>query len=258
MRVTVLGCGHSGGTPLIGSGWGLCDPENPKNRRLRPSILVEEGESRVLVDTSPDLRQQLLDANVDRINAVLYTHAHADHLHGIDDLRAINRIMKADIPAYGDAATWRTIRERFPYILTPLSNGSDFYYKPQLTPHTIAPGDTFNIGPITIHAFDQDHEVMRTLGYRFGKFAYSTDVVRMPEESLAVLEGVAVWMVGTLMAKPHPTHAHVDQALEWSEKLSINHTILTHLSHRADFNALQAMTEDNVEPAYDGMIIDIV
>jgi phosphoribosyl 1,2-cyclic phosphate phosphodiesterase len=257
MRITVLGCGHSGGTPLIGGGWGACDPENPKNRRLRPSSLVEDGETRILVDTSPDLRQQLLNADVGRIDAILYTHAHADHLHGIDDLRAINRIMKADIPAYADAETWQAIETRFRYIMTPLQDGSDFYYKPQLTPHTISPGDQFHIGPITINAFDQDHEVMRTVGYRFGKFAYSTDVVRMPEESFAALAGVEVWMVGTLMPKPHPTHAHVDRAVEWSERLGVKRTILTHLSHRADYSELQAITPDNVEPAYDGLIIEV-
>ena len=141
MRVTVLGCGHSGGTPLIGGDWGACDPENSRNRRLRPSILVQQEDTRILVDTSPDLRQQLLNADVDRLDAILYTHAHADHLHGLDDLRAINRIMQADIPAYADADTWHAIETRFEYVVTPLRDGTDFYYKPQLTPHIISPGD---------------------------------------------------------------------------------------------------------------------
>ena len=119
MRVTILGCGHSGGTPMVGAGWGDCDPENPRNRRLRPSILVENAKTTVLVDTSPDLRQQLLDSGVERLDAVLYTHAHADHLHGIDDLRAINRAMNRALDVYSDAATWETIRNRFPYVVRP-------------------------------------------------------------------------------------------------------------------------------------------
>jgi phosphoribosyl 1,2-cyclic phosphate phosphodiesterase len=257
MRVTVLGCGHSGGTPMIGGGWGDCDPDNPRNRRLRPSILVEDEGTRILVDTSPDLRLQLLGADIERIDAVLFTHAHADHLHGIDDLRAVNRVMKADIPAYGDANTWQTIETRFEYIVTPLRDGTDFYYKPQLTPHTIGPGDRFTVGGMTVTAFDQSHGTSRTLGYRFGDFAYSTEVVELPEESFAALDGVRVWMIGTLLAEPHPTHAHVDRAVEWSERVGAPRTILTHLSHRLDYDALRAVLPERMEPAYDGMVIDV-
>ena len=257
MRVTVLGCGHSGGTPLIGGDWGACDPENSRNRRLRPSILVQQEDTRILVDTSPDLRQQLLNADVDRLDAILYTHAHADHLHGLDDLRAINRIMQADIPAYADADTWHAIETRFEYVVTPLRDGTDFYYKPQLTPHIISPGDKFGVGVLTVEAFDQSHGTSRTVGYRFGNFAYSTDLVDLPEASFAALEGIAVWMVGTLMAQPHPTHAHVDRAVAWSKRLGVGRTILTHLSHRIDYGVLQETLPDGVEPAYDGMIIDV-
>ena len=183
MRITVLGCGHAGGTPMIGEGWGACDPENPKNRRLRPSILVENGATRLLVDTSPDLRQQLLTAGVDRLDAVLYTHAHADHLHGIDDLRSVNRSMNADIPAHADSDTWRQIDERFGYVMTPLKPDVTFYYKPVLQKNVIAAGQTFKIGDIDIKTFDQDHGYSRTLGFRFGAFAYSTDVVNLPEDT---------------------------------------------------------------------------
>lgn len=257
MHITVLGCGHSGGTPMVGVGWGVCDPNNPKNRRLRPSILVEDGETVILVDTSPDLRAQLIAADVDRLDAIIYTHAHADHLHGIDDLRAINRAMNAPLDAYCDAPTARDIRERFGYVTTPLSAGAKWYYKPCLNLHEIAPGDEFTVGGVTVKVFDQDHGYMRTLGLRFGDFAYSTDVVNMPEDSFAVLDGVKTWMVGTLQNDEHPTHAHVDKSLEWIERVGPDHAVLTHLSHRVDYADLAARLPAHVEPAYDGMRFEI-
>ncbi len=257
MRITVLGCGHAGGTPMIGEGWGACDPENPKNRRLRPSILVEHGATRLLVDTSPDLRQQLLSAAVDRLDAVLYTHAHADHLHGIDDLRALNRSMKADIPAYADAETWRQIEERFGYVMSPLKPGVTFYYKPVLQKNVIAAGDRFKIGGIEIETFDQDHGYSRTLGFRFGEIAYSTDVVNMPEESFAALAGIDTWLVDALVDYDHPTHAHVDKIIDWTKRLNPRRTILTHLSHRLDYAILAGQLPDGMEPAFDGMVIEV-
>ena len=257
MRVTILGCGHSGGTPLPAAGWGNCDPNNPKNRRLRPSILVEQDDTAILVDTSPDLRDQLLAADIRRLDAVIYTHGHADHLHGIDDLRAINRAMQAEIDAYADAATMAVIEERFGYVLAPLSEGAEIYYKPCLIPHVIAPGDKFSVGSVPITVFDQDHGYMRTLGLRFGALAYSTDVLELPEESFEQLAGIEVWLVGTLVSDPHPTHAHVDKALEWIERVGPSRAILTHMSHRLDYDTLAARLPDGVEPAYDGMIIEV-
>ena len=189
MRVTVLGCGHSGGTPLVGKGWGKCDPDNPRNRRLRPSILVEDAGTQILVDTSPDLRQQLLNSGTERLDAVLYTHAHGDHLHGIDDLRAINRAMNLPIATYADAATWEVISTRFAYVLDHETKGANPYYKPALTVHEIAPGDAFDVGGVHITAFDQDHGFMRTIGYRLGAMAYSTDVVELPEIGIPGLGG---------------------------------------------------------------------
>jgi phosphoribosyl 1,2-cyclic phosphate phosphodiesterase len=257
MRVTVLGCGHSGGTPLVGKGWGNCDPDNPRNRRLRPSVLVEDAGTQILVDTSPDLRQQLLNSGTERLDAVLYTHAHGDHLHGIDDLRAINRAMSRPIDAYADAATWEVISTRFAYVLDHETKGANPYYKPALTVHEIAPGDAFDVGGVHITAFDQDHGYMRTIGYRLGAMAYSTDVVELPESAFRALAGVEVWFIGVLVDEPHPTHAHVDKALDWIGRVGPKRAVLTHLGHELDYDALLERLPEGVVPAYDGMVLEI-
>ena len=257
MRVTILGSGGSSGTPAIDWGWGNCDPENPKNRRLRPSILVEDGAVQVLVDSSPDLREQFLAAGVKRLDAVLYTHIHADHVHGIDDLRAINRAMDAPLDAYGDAATLTEIGQRFPYVFSALARDATVRYKPSLTPHEITAGETFEVAGMKINAFEQDHGVMKTVGYRFGGLAYSTDVVELPDTSFAALEGIAVWIIGTLVYTPHPTHAHIDKALAWIGRVKPRRAVLTHLSSLLDHEELSARLPDGVEVAYDGMVIEV-
>lgn len=256
MKVTILGSGSSSGTPSVGLGWGKCDPTNPLNRRLRPSILVEEGEGRLLVDTSPDLRQQLLNAEVDRLDAVLYTHGHADHLHGIDDLRALNRAMNRPLAAYADARTWEGIRRRFVYVLEPLREDATMYYKPTLVPHEIQAGVPFRVGGIEVIPFDQDHGYSRTLGFRFGPVGYSTDLVEMTEEGFEALAGVAVWVLGVFSDDPHPTHVHVDKALEWIARVRPQRTVLTHLSPALDYAALKATLPEGVEPAYDGLVVE--
>ena len=257
MKVTILGSGPSSGVPTIHDGWVDCDPENPKNRRLRPSILVENGNTVVLVDTSPDLRQQLLNTGVRRLDAVLYTHGHADHLHGIDDLRSINRAMNAEIPVYADAETLAIIDRRFEYTVTPLAPGADMYYKPVLNLHEIAPGERFSVGDLEILTFDQDHGYSRTLGYRFGPLAFTTDLLNMPEESFAALDGVETWIIGVFSVKPHITHVHVDKALEWIERIKPLRAVLTHLGPTIDYGKLCDYLPDGVEPAYDGMEIEI-
>lgn len=256
VKATILGCGPSGGVPTIHEGWGACDPKNPKNRRLRPSILVEEGETRVLVDTSPDLRQQLLDTGVRRLDAVLYTHAHADHLHGVDDLRSINRLMGAALPVYADAATEAIIKQRFEYVTTPLADGVELYYKPVLELRRIAPGDRFAVAGMEIVAFDQDHGYSRTVGYRFGPLAYSTDLLDLPEASFRVLAGVQTWIVGTFSLEPHVTHANVDRALGWIERVRPARAVLTHLGPAIDHEALTASLPKGVEAAFDGLVIE--
>lgn len=254
MKITVLGSGAAGGVPSIGRGWGACDPSNPRNRRRRPSILVEEGGTRILVDTSPDCREQLLDAGVRSLNAVLYTHDHADHLHGIDDLREVNRAMGKALPIYAAPEVMDTIRVRFPYVLGTVGEGETIY-KPMLLPNVI--DGPLEIGGIRIDPFDQDHGVCRTLGFRFGRFAYSTDVVEMPEESFAALAGIDTWLVSCLVFDPHPTHAHLAKVLGWVERLKPRRTYLNHMTPLMDYEAMKARLPAHVEPSYDGLEIEV-
>ena len=257
MKVTILGSGPSSGVPTIHDGWVDCDPDNQKNSRLRPSILIETDNTVVLVDTSPDLRQQLLNTGVRRLDGVLYTHSHADHLHGIDDLRGINRAMNAEIPIYADADTIKAIIQRFEYTVTPLVPSSKFYYKPVLKPYEVAPGDQFSIGNIKFLAIDQDHGHSRTLGYRFGPMALTTDLMCLPEESFAALAGIEIWIIGVFSFKPHSTHVHVDLALEWIRRVKPRRAILTHLGPTIDFAKLKEYLPEGVDPAFDGMEIEI-
>lgn len=258
MRITVLGCGGAGGVPLIGNQWGACDPNNPRNRRRRVSILVSEGGTNLLVDTSPDLRLQLLDAGIDNLDAVLYTHTHADHVHGIDELREINRLHRKVIDIYADAKTLQTLHERFAYVFNPpMAKGGEFrYYKPCLEGHEITPGKPFSVGGIEILPFEQDHGFMTSLGFRFGDMAYSTDVAELPETAFAALEGVKVWVVSCLRLEPHPTHAHFERVLGWIDRVKPERAVLTHMSLTLDYDTLAAMCPEGVEPAHDGLMLE--
>ena len=257
MKITVLGSGSSGGVPVVGAGWGACDPDNSKNHRTRPSILVEVEDKIFLIDTSPDMRVQLLGAKVTRLDGVLYTHAHADHLNGIDDLRGINRSMGAPIDIYCDKATFLTLEERFGYVFAPLADESSHYYKPVLNPTIISAGNHFKIQDINISVFDQDHGFSRTLGYRIGPFGYSTDVVGLPEASFEALEGVDTWLLGCFTYRQHSTHVHLAKALKWIERLGPKQAILTHLGPDLDFEELTKILPSNVAVAFDGMRIDV-
>lgn len=257
MRVTILGCGPSGGVPGIGQYWGACDPENPKNQRLRPSILIEDDSLSLLVDTSPDLRQQLLTTDVKRLDAVLYTHGHADHLHGIDDLRSLNRLMNRELDIYLNQETLDHIEQRFSYVLEPLAQGAGMFYKPVLVPHLVDPGCAFEITGQQILPILQDHGYCETIGYRLGDFAYSTDVVNMTEESFELLHGVKVWVIGTLVDTPHQTHADVEKALAWIEKIAPERAFLTHLGVGLDYNSLSARLPAHVRPCHDGLQISL-
>ncbi len=260
LRAIILGSGGSTGVPGVGLGWGACDPANSRNRRTRPSIIVENDDTRLLVDTSPDLREQLLRHDIDRLDGILMTHAHADHLHGIDDIRGVNRAMGAPIDLYANAVTHSSIKTRFGYVLEPLQNlptdTTPFYYKPVLTPHMIEPGMTLKIGSIAVQVMDQDHGRTKTLGFRFGDLAYSTDVKELPESAFEVLEGIKTWIVGAPVTHPnHPTHVHVDGALKWIERVRPERAIISHLGLGIDFDTVQKDLPDRVELAYDGMII---
>jgi phosphoribosyl 1,2-cyclic phosphate phosphodiesterase len=256
MRVTILGCGGASGTPAVEFGWSQCDPENPRNRRLRPSILVEDGDTKILVDTSPDLRQQALNVGVRDLDAVVFTHYHADHIHGIDDLRPFNRMMNRALDAYADAETMAVIAERFGFVFEPLAEGATMYYKPTLNPHVVSAGDTFKVNGLEVITFEQDHGFCKTLGLRFGPIAYSTDAVEIADYAFDLLDGVHTWIIGTLTDRPHPTHAHVDKALGWIDRVKPKRAVLTHLSGRMDYAKLAARLPDGVEPAYDGLVLE--
>ena len=257
MKITILGCGSAGGVPTVNLGWGRCDPNNPRNRRRRQSILVEEGETAVLIDTSPDLRDQLLDAKVRRLDAVLYTHAHADHLHGIDDLREVNRAMEGPIACYADAPTLKVLHERFFYIVDPGGKPPErFVYRPWLVTHEIT--GPFSVGPVPVTPYEQAHGFNQvTLGFRFGAAAYSTDLVNLPDASFAALAGLDLWVVGCLMDKPHHTHADLDTVLGWVARLKPKLTVLVHMSPRLDYAELAASLPDGVVPGYDGMVLEV-
>jgi phosphoribosyl 1,2-cyclic phosphate phosphodiesterase len=256
VRVTMLGSGPSWGVPRIGNDWGACDPANPRNRRRRVSVLVEEGERVLLIDTSPDLREQLLDARIRRIDAVLFTHAHADHLHGIDDLRIVNQLMKEALPVYASAQTLDEIRARFGYVFSAPEGGRlSTYYKPALIPHAV--DGPFSAAGFEIVPFVQDHGFSTTLGFRIGPFGYSTDVINLDDRAFAALAGVELWIVDCIRRRPHVTHSHLEKTLDWIRRLKPRRTILTHMDESLDYATLTRELPAGVEPGYDGLIVDL-
>ncbi len=257
MKVTILGCGGSGGVPLVGPIWGACDPENPRNRRRRVSIAVRQGNTTILVDTSPDLRAQCLDAGISEVNAILYTHDHADHTQGIDDVRFLKQPMGgALVPAYGSAETLESLTRRFNYIFQQRMDGSSHLYKPFL--RAVEIDRPFKISGIPVTPFVQDHGYgSQTNGYRIGNVAYSTDVVEIPEASFRALNGLDLWIVDCLRFEPHPTHAHFDKALAWIERARPGRAILTHMNHQVDYNVILGRCPDGVIPAHDGLEVEV-
>lgn len=257
VRVTILGCGGSGGVPLVGEVWGDCDPDNPRNRRQRPSILVETAGKRLLVDTSPDLRAQLLDAGVKDLDAVLFTHSHADHCHGIDDLRPLKYRREAPIDAYSDGETLAALTSRFGYAFASTNPGHTGY-RPLLQDHVVGVGPPFRAAGVEVRAFFQGHGPMTTLGFRIGPVGYSPDCDRLEDDAFEVLAGVRLWIVDCLGFEPHPSHAHFARVLEWVERLKPERAVLTHMSHRFDYAEARRQCPDGIEPGYDGMVLDVV
>ncbi|HEY2226126.1 MAG TPA: MBL fold metallo-hydrolase [Xanthobacteraceae bacterium] len=262
LTFTILGCGSSGGVPRPAIGWGECDPANPRNRRRRCSLLVERrgqngGRTRVLIDTSPDLREQLLDADVDWLDGVLFTHEHADHTHGIDDLRGLFLRHRRRVDCYLDEPTYRVLYFRFGYcfVTPPGSN-----YPPILNEHRISAGHPVTIhgsgGPITALPFLQDHGDIPSLGFRFGDVAYSSDLRDLPPDSIAALAGLDLWIVDALRYRPHPSHFSVAEALDWIERVAPRRAILTNMHIDLDFEELRRRLPPHVEPAYDGLKIE--
>ncbi len=257
MRITILGCGGSGGVPVVGNYWGNCNPSNPKNRRLRTSILVEDGDTTLLVDTTPDMRQQLLNAGVTHLDAVLYTHSHADHVHGIDDLRPLNRVMRRDIDIHATAEILEAINRNFSYVLGPLdARAKGFYYKPCVRPRLVE--GPFSVAGIDIVPFPQDHGFdMTTIGYRFANAAYSTDVVELSEAAFDILAGVDLWIVDCLRLAPHVTHTHLEKTLKWIDRVGPRRAVLTHMDQTLDYDDLMSRLPPGVEAAYDGLVLEI-
>jgi phosphoribosyl 1,2-cyclic phosphate phosphodiesterase len=256
MKVTMLGCGGSAGVPVVGAGWGDCDPAEPRNRRRRASVAIESGGRILLIDLSPDLRVQLLDAGIDRIDAVLLTHPHADHLHGIDDLRPINRLMNKAIPLYADAATLAELRRRFGYALSEDSSAEpEGFYRPSLVPHEI--GGPFTAAGFPVVPFAQDHGFSTTLGFRIGAFGYSTDVTELDDNAFKILAGIEFWIVDCLRRQPHTTHSHLAQTLEWIARLRPRRAAFTHMDQGLDYRVLAAELPPGVEPGYDGLTVEL-
>jgi phosphoribosyl 1,2-cyclic phosphate phosphodiesterase len=263
LRVTILGCGSSGGVPRLGiSGaqWGDCDPENPKNRRRRCSLLVERigagGTTRVLIDTSPDLREQLIAAGIGQLDGVVYTHSHADHVHGIDDLRAVVLNMHKRLPIWADPPTSDALVSRFGYA----------FVQPEGSPYPSildlrAISGPFEVpgagGPIPFVPFHIDHGAMEALGFRIRDLAYLPDVVRIPDQTWPHLEGLQVWILDALRRKPHPTHAHLDLSLEWIARMGPAQAILTNMHIDLDYETLCAELPAHIRPAYDGMSLTL-
>ncbi len=261
-RVTVLGCGTSTGVPRIGNDWGACDPANPKNRRSRCSLLVERigadgGITRVLVDTSPDMRAQVLAAGIDRLDGVLFTHAHADHVHGIDDLRGFVMRMGRRVDIYADAATLSRLREAFGYCFATPAGGS---YPPIVDAREIAPLKPFRItgagGVVPVLPVPQAHGDIGSLAFRFGALAYSPDVNDLDADAVEALAGLRIWIVDALRPRPHPSHFSLPQALSWIERLAPERAVLTHMHIDLDYDTVMAATPAHIAPAYDGMVLE--
>jgi phosphoribosyl 1,2-cyclic phosphate phosphodiesterase len=262
LRLTILGCGSSAGVPRIGGHWGACDPANPKNRRRRCSLLVERqgpgGTTRVLIDTSPDLRDQLLDAGVGELQAVLYTHDHADHTNGIDELRSIALNTRNRVPVWADHRTGETLQTRFSYCFY-RAPGSD--YPPILELNRIKPGEPVEIdgpgGVIAALPFEVPHGRIDALGFRIADVAYTPDLNAIPEESMGALADLDVWIVDALRRSPHPSHFTLEQSLDWIERLAPNRAVLTNMHIDLDYDTLVAELPPHVTPAYDGMVLDV-
>jgi phosphoribosyl 1,2-cyclic phosphate phosphodiesterase len=250
MKVRILGCGTSSGVPRIGNDWGLCDPDEPRNRRRRVSILVEQDDDRILVDTGPDLREQLLDAQIASVSAVIWTHDHADHCHGIDDLRQLFQVAGAPILGLARQDTLDTLADRFGYVFA----GREGY------PQIVAPRvleDELEIGPIRVRVVDQPHGPASSAGLRFdvdgASVGYSTDFNALTEGMASLFEGVDVWIIDALRRRPHPTHPHLQQAIGWIDRVRPRRAILTHMDNSMDYHTLRSELPAGVEPGYDGL-----
>jgi phosphoribosyl 1,2-cyclic phosphate phosphodiesterase len=264
VKLTILGCGASPGVPRIDGNWGACDPKEPRNYRTRCSALIERFENgaerptRVLIDTGPDLRVQMLAARADAIDGVVYTHTHADHVHGIDDLRAYALIQRQMIDVYADDEAYAKLVSSFGYCFRAAPGSS---YPPILKRTRIAAGELFTVtgpgGAVRLLPFRQTHGDIESLGIRVGRMAYSCDVSGIPDVSMPALQGLDTWVVDALRHAPHPSHFSVGEALAWIARVAPRRAYLTHLHSDLDYRQTAALLPRNVEPAYDGLSIEM-
>jgi phosphoribosyl 1,2-cyclic phosphate phosphodiesterase len=255
MRITILGCGASAGVPMIGCDCEVCTSADSKNQRLRASILIETEHKTVLIDASPDLRQQALQHSIRAVDGVIITHMHADHTHGIDDLRSFNYLQQDAIPLYADKITLTSLQERFPYCFAPPASPGGIWYCPALKPHVFEYNKAFSIGDTEWIPFFMHHGKGHSTGLRVADFAYTTDVSTMPEGAFAHLKGLKLWVVDCLSPDPTLSHAHLALTLSWIERMQPERAILIHMGHHFEYTALKKILPTHVEPAYDGMVL---
>lgn len=259
-EVTFLGTGGSAGSPQIGGSdgsgeWGECDPAEPRNRRSRPGIVIAGPDGRrLLVDTGPDVRVQLTSCKIPRIDAVLFTHAHADHIAGLDEVRILNRLIDAPMPGYAAVKTWDELRQRFDYAFKPWTGPG--FFRPVFEQHIVQAGQRIDIAGLPVEIIAQDHGFTASLGIRVGGFAYCTDVVRLDEDALAALENLDVFAVDCFTRhEAHPTHANLAQVVAWVERLKPRRTILTHMGPSMDYGSLLQSLPAGIEPGFDGLVL---
>lgn len=256
-RIVFLGTGTSFGIPQIGCRCRTCTSADVRDRRSRCAVLVEQGGGRLLIDTPPELRLQLVAAGVDRVDAVLFTHAHADHVHGIDDLRALTVRAPAPVPAYGPASTIRELAAKFPYIFDPTQLAPPGSSRPELVGIPLAPGERREIAGLPVLALEFPHGDQRVFGYRIGPLAYVTDVKEIPAGSAAALQGLDLLVLSALFSRPHPLHLSISEAVATARRLGARRTLLTHLTHETPHDELARSLPPGIEPAYDGLVIDV-
>ncbi len=258
MKVTILGCGHSLGVPVIGCSCDVCRSDNPKNKRLRVSVLIEVNGLNIVIDTSPDFREQMLQTNIKKIDAVLYTHDHADHIHGLDDLRQFNVLQDDVIPVFANEEIMASIQKRFSYAFLP-KPAENAMFRPSLKANIIPDisNHSFNIEKTVVTAFKQQHGKSSTIGYRIGDFAYSTDVNILHESAFEALAGVKCWVVDCLRYTPSYSHSYLGQTLEWISRIKPEQAILTHMAHEFDYEKLSSELPAGVFAGFDGMVLEL-